>query len=252
MNSAASPARFDRTLRFLRARLSPTGYAGLQLTAGIVALLLASALFGMLAEDVFTGDPIVQLDHSVAVWLHAHAFEPLTTAMLVVTNVHSTLGVSILAALCGAWLAWKRYRWWLLTLALALPGGMLVNVLMKYAFHRARPNLDNPLVTLSTYSFPSGHTAGAMLFYGTLAAFAVARISGWHARAWTAAAALAMAALVGFSRMYLGVHYLSDVIGAALESLAWLALCLTVVNTLRGRRAAQTEPPIGPALVAGQ
>jgi undecaprenyl-diphosphatase len=252
MTTAAPPALFDRTLHFLRARLSPSGYAGLQLTAGIAALLLASALFGMLAEDVFTGDPIVQVDLSVAVWLHEHALAPLTSAMLVVTNVHSTLGVIILAVIFGAWLAWKRYWWWLLTLALTLPGGMLVNVLMKYAFHRARPNLENPLITLSTYSFPSGHTAGAMLFYGTLAAFAISRMAGWHGRAWTVVAAVAMAALVGFSRMYLGVHYLSDVIGAALESLAWLALCLTAVNTLRGRRAARTEPPVGPALPAGR
>ena len=218
---------------------SPTRAAGLELTLGIAALLVASILFGLLAENVFTGDPIVALDRRVAVWLHAHSLPALTITMLAVTRMHSTSGVTVLTLAFAGWLAWKRHRDWLIALLLVVPGGMAVNVLTKHAFHRARPSFEDPLLTLSTYSFPSGHTAGAMLFYGVLAAFAMTHVATWRSRAWCAAAALAMVALVGFSRMYLGVHYLSDVVGAALESSAWLALCLTVLNTLNRRRAAR-------------
>ena len=218
---------------------SPTRAAGLQLTLGIAALLGASILFGMLAEDVFTGDPIVMLDRRVAVWLHVHSLPAVTTIMLAVTRMHSASGVTVLTIAFAGWLAWKRHCDWLLALLLVVPGGMAVNVLMKYAFHRARPSFVDPLLTLPSYSFPSGHTAGATLFYGVLAAFAMTHVATWRSRAWCAAAALAMVALVGFSRMYLGAHYLSDVVGAALEASAWLALCLTVVNTRNRRRAAR-------------
>ncbi len=218
---------------------SPTRAAGLELTLGIAALLGASILFAMLAEEVFTGDLIVTLDRRVAVWLHVHSLPAVTTTMLAVTRMHSASGVTVLTLAFAGWLAWKRHRDWLLALLLVVPGGMAVNVLMKHAFHRARPIFEEPFLTPSWYSFPSGHTAGALLFYGVLAAFAMTHVATWRSRAWCAAAALAMVSLVGFSRVYLGVHYLSDVVGAALGSSAWLVFGLTVVNTLNRRRAAR-------------
>ena len=110
---------------------------------------------------------------------------------------------------------------------------MLLNVLMKHAFGRARPMFADPMLTLTTYSFPSGHVAAATLFYGLLAAFMVSRIEAWRWRVLVTVLAFLMVALVALSRVYLGVHYLSDVLAALAEGIAWLAICLTAMHSLK-------------------
>jgi undecaprenyl-diphosphatase len=119
---------------------------------------------------------------------------------------------------------------------------MLLNVLMKHAFGRARPMFAEPMLTLTTYSFPSGHVAAATLFYGLLAAFMVTRIEAWRWRLLVTLMAFLIVVLVGLSRIYLGVHYLSDVLAAFAEGIAWLAICLTAMHSLKlhcGDRAAR-------------
>jgi len=97
------------------------------------------------------------------------------------------------------------------------------------------------LLSLLTYSFPSGHTAAATVFYGLLACYLVRRVHAWRARVAIALAAAAMVVLVALSRMYLGAHYLSDVLAAAAEGAAWLAICITAVSTLHRRRLARGQ-----------
>ena len=158
--------------------------------------------------------------------------------MLLVTHANSTTGVSVMSAIFGLVLWRLRKPYWILTLALTLGGGMLLNVALKHAYERARPHFDDPFVTLGTYSFPSGHTAGATLFYGVLAAFLVSRFFDRGVRALCVAGAVLAIVLVGMSRMYLGAHYLSDVLAAACSSTAWLALCLSTVHGVVRRRMA--------------
>jgi undecaprenyl-diphosphatase len=203
---------------------------------GIGAFTVLGALFLAIAEDVATGDPIVRIDHGIAVWLHGHGNRMLTSVMLGVTHMHSAAGVWAMSLVFAAYLAWKRAWHWLLSLVVVLGGGMLLNTLFKQAFQRARPTWDNPLLTLTSYSFPSGHTAGATLFYGLLAAYLITRLRSLRARALCIAGAVLMVCLVGFSRMYLGVHYLTDVLAAASASAAWLALCLLLVHHFNRRR----------------
>jgi membrane-associated phospholipid phosphatase len=205
---------------------------------GTGAVVVLAGLFIAIAEDVATGDPIVRLDQAIALWLHQHGHPALTTFLLGVTNLHSPAGVFAMSVVFAAYLAWKRARYWLVTLVLVMAGGMLLNTIFKQAFQRARPTWDNPLLTLTSYGFPSGHTAGATLFYGMLAAYLMTRVRSMAARVACVAGAVLMVALVGISRMYLGVHYLSDVLAAACASAAWLALCLLVVHHFNRRRAA--------------
>jgi undecaprenyl-diphosphatase len=106
---------------------------------------------------------------------------------------------------------------------------------MKLAFHRARPVLDDPLLTLASYSFPSGHVAGSTLMYGLIVAWAFTRTRRPLVRAAVVAAAAGAIVLVAFTRMYLGVHYLSDVVAAFAEGVAWLALCLSALTAFWGR-----------------
>ena len=223
--------------------LSPRGLA----IAGWASFLLAGAIFITIAWNVATHASLVTIDARVAAWLHTHATSLATAVLLAVTTANSTVAVSVWGALFGAWLARRRQWAWLLSTAIAIGGGLGLNVLLKYAYERARPKFDDPMVSLETFSFPSGHTAGAVLLYGTLAAYFVSRTAEpWKRRAWVAGA-IAAVVLVAFSRMYLGAHYLSDVVAAACASTAWLALCLSTVHGLVRRRKlapGAASPPV--------
>ena len=226
---------------FSKAHLSQDGFFWWHII-GLLALIAAGWLFLGMAEDVVSGDQITLVDAQLAAWFHAHATPQFTQFMLVVSNLQGILAMSIYALLLGIFLLRKKQRYWLLALVLAVPGGMLLNVFMKEIFNRARPGFTDPLVTLTTYSFPSGHVAGATLFYGVLAAYLIAHISKWRWRIAVVMTAILLVVLVALSRLYLGAHYLSDVLGAAAEGVAWLALCLTVTHILWQRRAARLTP----------
>jgi undecaprenyl-diphosphatase len=225
--------RFARQIRFLQARLSPEGYLGLHLTVGLLVILAGGWWFADIAEDMSRNAATRLFDERVASWFHQHATPFLTQVMRVVTFFGS-VGFVAAASSCGAVFLIVRKRWYqALMLALAVGGGSLLNVLLKHFFHRQRPVLENPLLTLTSYGFPSGHTMGATLFYGTLAVFVAHSVRTWRWRVlafWIAALAVA---LIGLSRIYLGAHYLTDVAGAVAVGLAWLAFCWTGVETLR-------------------
>ncbi len=229
-------------LAFVKARLSPGSYLGLQLTTGALVLIGASWLFGGVAEDVVHGDPLTLVDVQVAQWFHEHATPLVTRIMLVITDLHGSLAVTLAVVLIASYLAWKRNWYWLICLMLTVPFGMLLNIMMKYSFHRARPSFENPLLVASSYSFPSGHVAGATLLYGIVAAMVITQIETWRWRVMIVLGAIALVVLVALTRMYLGVHYLSDVLAAFAEGIAWLTLCLTGMNTFWHRRATKVSP----------
>lgn len=217
-------------ISFLRARLSPEGFLGLHLTVSLLVLVGATWLFGAIAEDVVTGDRITIVDARFSGWLHAHSSAWLTKIMLLVSDLHTTVAI-IIATLAVSLLLWfRRLHSWLLTLAFSVFGGVLLNALLKNIFHRSRPHFDNPIQSLTTYSFPSGHVLMATVFYGTLCALLVSRAPEWRWRLPGIVAGIGLIVLVGFSRIYLGAHYLSDVMAAIAEGVAWLTSCLLAVR----------------------
>ena len=204
--------------------------------AGWSAFLVAGLLFLGLAWNVTARSALVALDSRVANFLHAHAGGAALTFFFAVTQLHSPPALTALSLAFAAVLARLRQWYWILTLAAALGGGMLVNVVLKASYERLRPHFEDPLLVLTSYSFPSGHAAGATLFYGVLAAFLVSRTYDWRQRAAAVAGAIVAVLLVAFSRMYLGAHYLSDVLAAICASTVWLVLCLSAGHALvRGR-----------------
>jgi membrane-associated phospholipid phosphatase len=214
---------------------SPRAALALRLGVGALLLIAAAWLFGAIAEDVATSDRLTVLDVEVARWLRAHATPQVTRWLLLVTDLHSTIAVSCYAAIVAAALAWRRQWRRLATVFVCVAGGLTLNVLMKLAFHRARPVLDDPLLTLASYSFPSGHVAGSTLMYGLIVAWTFTRTRRALVRVAVTLAGAAAVALVAFTRMYLGVHYLSDVVAAFAEGVAWLALCLSALAAFWGR-----------------
>ena len=229
--------RFAPQIAFLRARLSPAEVLGLDLTIGAIILIVAGWIFGKIAEDVVTGDPLTVVDREIAVWLHLHATPTLTEAMKFLSLLASLPVVTGICLFMALYFARKRFHHRLLALVLTIPVGLLLNGMLKFAFHRPRPTWDDPILMIGSFGFPSGHAMAATLLYGFLAAFGVRKVQAWRWRVLVVLSAGMLVVLIGFSRLYLGVHYLSDVLAGMAAGAAWLALCLTVVGTLQRHRA---------------
>ncbi len=221
----------------MKHQASKKGPLGLYVAAGIIVFAAMTLTLAEISEDIINREPITVADVQLSIWLHLHTSPLLTSAMFVVTFLGSTTGVIIIAVAFGLYLIWQRRFYWLAVLASAVLGGMLLNKILKYAFHRPRPSFNDPLLTITSYSFPSGHTMGATVLYGVIAAYLFTNTTGWRRRALIVFSASFLILLVAFSRMYLGAHYLSDVLGAMAEGLAWLTLCLTVAHFIWRRRS---------------
>src|SRR5437588_737251 len=168
-----SNQRFEKQRQFLQNRLSPEGYAGLHLTIGVLVVLLAAWWFGAIAENLSPDNPLVLFDQRVAVWFHQHATTTLTHVAKAITFFGSVLGLTILSVAVALVFIVSRAWFNLLVFAAMMTGESLLNVLLKHLFHRHRPVLENPLVTLTSYGFPSGHTMGVTVLFGLLAEFTV-------------------------------------------------------------------------------
>ncbi len=153
---------------------------------------------------------------------------PVTMVMRLASAVGGTAGrMALLAAalLPLLWFGrWRAARW----LALTIAGGTLLNLGLKQIFAAPRPDLLPHLDIVHTYSFPSGHAAGNMMFFGAIAILAGSR-AGY-------AVAAAIIALIGVSRVWLGVHWPSDVTAGWIEGLGWLALCRLWLPARGGER----------------
>jgi membrane-associated phospholipid phosphatase len=225
--------RYDAQLRWLLRRLTPGQYLGLHLTVGLLAAAGGLWLFGGLAEDLLTGDPIVRFDRALDDYLHARATPPLTTFFLIVTALGSIEAIVLLGTVVATFLAWGR-RWLFLGSWLAaVAGSAILNQLLKGLFARPRPHFEHPLLVETSYSFPSGHAMESFVVYGMLAYFAVLALRSWESRVGVVCGAALLVVLIGFSRMYLGVHYFSDVIAGYAAGGVWLSALITGAETIR-------------------
>jgi len=233
-------SRYDAQLRWLLRRLTPGQYLGLHLTVGLLTAAGSLWLFGGLAEDLLTGDPLVRFDRTLDDYLHAHATPSLTTFFLIVTALGSIEVIVLLGVIVAAFLALGQ-RWLILGSWLAaVAGSAVLNHLLKGLFQRPRPYFEHPLLIETSYSFPSGHAMESFVVYGMLAYFVVLALRTWESRVGVVLGAALLVVLIGFSRMYLGVHYFSDVIAGYAAGGVWLSALITGVETLR-RRKKETE-----------
>ena len=141
----------------------PTRQRRYRIALRTVLLLGRTLLFVGVAEDVMSGDRLVEFDRRMTLWFQARQSPVLTQILSLVSDTHGALAISIMAILLGVYLLWRREWQWLFTIALVLPGGMLMNVLLKQVFQRNRPKLNGAVSLLTDYSFPSGHVTAATL-----------------------------------------------------------------------------------------
>src|SRR5436309_10528376 len=178
-------------------------------------------------------NPLTGPDHEVAGWFHAHLTRTFVSVLRAFTEFGSGEWIGVVLFFVALYFVWKK--WWpsLVTLIIAVPGGMLLNEWVKVLVHRHRPFVDGPYVDWSGYSFASGHTIGATLLYGQLLLFVLPGLKARHWRRLTVASAALLVALVGFSRIALGAHFLTDVLAAIVFGITWLALCLIASKPIR-------------------
>jgi undecaprenyl-diphosphatase len=194
---------------------------GSPLILSFAGAILALALFGLLAEEVFEGDAR-HFDEVVRQTIHAQASPALTTVMRAFTFLGSVAFV-LVASVCafGAlWLTGHRRR--AVLIVITVVGGLLLMSTLKVVFHRARPDPFFDTALPASYSFPSGHALVSCCFYGAAAALALRdQKKTWiRATVWTAANIVIF--MIGLSRIYLGVHYPSDVIAGYIAATAWV------------------------------
>jgi undecaprenyl-diphosphatase len=209
--------------------------SGFLLLGGLLVAATALVVFGWLAEEMLEGDT-QQFDTFVRTAVHQLATPGLTRLMLVFSFLGSVAAVTImcLVAICVSVYCHRTRTAALLTITML--GVAVLDVTLKYAFHRARPVAFFG-ATPGSYSFPSGHALGSLCFYGMLAAILAARARGRVAKfcVWMAAAFLV--GMIGFSRIYLGVHYPSDVIAGYCAAAVWVGAVGFLDWTLRtGKR----------------
>jgi membrane-associated phospholipid phosphatase len=212
---------------------------GPTLGSGLVVLAAGLWAFAAVAEEVSEGD--TGLDDRLARWLHAHATDPLTTFFKGVTELGNGIVLAGVAAIAAYLLARRRLYADALLMVLAYCGAEVLSYALKLGFRRDRPFFTDPLATEKTYSFPSGHATVSLATYGALAFVLTRRVSGRRTRFVILGAAVLLVSLIGFSRLYLGVHFLSDVIAGFSAGTAWVAFCVVVLDLHeRWRSRAQT------------
>lgn len=212
--------------RFVAARFDRKSQVGIGLTISVVVFALAVWALSGLLDAVLDNDWLVRMDGIVESWFHGHATPTGVAVFNGVTQLGSPVGVAVVVVVIALYL-WRvgahLLLWaWLGTNA----GGAVVEYVLKATVHRTRPQYAAAYLHGHSYSFPSGHTMGSTICYFLLA-YLISSHPGvtLRARRLVVAAAVLLVSAIGFSRLYLGVHYPSDVLGGCMAGLAWLAAC---------------------------
>ncbi len=190
-------------------------------------VVLGFVVFGAMAALVATGK--IEQDAAILGWLEGQRSSFWTSAMVAITRLGTgPVTLTVTAVLC-LWLFVRRQRLDAAFLATANFGSAIINVAVKAIFERHRPPIEivNSILEPQSLSFPSGHAMGAMVFYVSICIIGV----HWH-RPWRALVlvlALVMVPTMGFTRLYLGVHYPSDVVAGWALGAAWVSLSYLVL-----------------------
>ncbi len=229
----------------MRERRRARFHFGTHAVLAFVAVALVAVPFSILLLLVTAkSDPMLHLDHDTADSLNSFAVgHPVfTSGMKVIGRVGSPLGWWIVLTPVFAWLLYRRLPRLAAFLAVTALGSSLLNSLIKATADRARPHLPDPVATAHGTSFPSGHAQAATVGCGILGLIFLPIVRHGR-RSWLYAGATLVVALIGFSRIALGVHYLSDVLGGVIIGLAWL---LAMTAAFSAWRREEHRPPVQP------
>ena len=219
---------------FLQKRLDKNNFYGLPLTLLTLALVYVLSLFGGIIEAIINSDIIVSADIRVANLLAIFRSAELTKIFIWITLLGKwqTILIFATAMILILWL-WKK-RSYIIPLLLSIAGSEVFTSIGKVVFHRTRP--DVAIYVENSFSFPSGHATIAIAFYGFLAYCLIRNSQKWKYKINVFFASFITILLIGFSRLYLGVHYVSDVWGGYLVGAIWLIIAISLSEYLLSKK----------------
>jgi undecaprenyl-diphosphatase len=212
----------------------------------IVAALLLT--FGLIADEV-VGGSTAALDQAIVLLFRSgpdHLSGPIGPPWVRemardITSLGSIAVLGIVSFVVAAYLLLAKSRAAALLVLVAVVGGLAINSLLKVQFARPRPDLFVPAAKVFTASFPSGHAAYSAITYMTLAALLARTTASRRLRVYFVAVAVTLTFMIGVSRVYLGVHYPTDILAGWCVGSAWALLCWTIM--MRLQRRGRIEPP---------
>ena len=210
------------------------------LLLGLATAIAALAFFGWLADEVLEGETR-HFDDVTRAAVHTLASPALTTAMRGISFLGSTLFLTAATILVCVWFVLRKWGREAQLFAITMIGASLLNTTLKLAFARQRPVPFFNLTAPETYSFPSGHSLASCCFFAGLAAILSGRIKSSSTRTIIWIAAAVMFLLIGLSRIYLGVHYTTDVLAGFAAALIWILVVRFVELQLARRRRRRTD-----------
>jgi membrane-associated phospholipid phosphatase len=234
--------RHIRSLIFFSNHLTRKKFSGLPLTILAIAFLCTLFLLIGITDNFLSGNPIVAIDIRLDNLLYAFRSPQLLHFFYIVTLFGASGVVITMTLVLSSVLLYYREKVFILTLFLSLAVSETVTFLAKIIFHRARPDLLLRAVTEDSFSFPSGHATTAMAFYGFIAYLIMRTHKRWFIRVNTFFFAMIGIFLIDFSRLYLGVHYLSDVLAGDLVGLAGLLFAISVTELFLSRTPQKFSP----------
>jgi len=224
-------SQMPRTWNFIKARFRVGSWYGLNLTIGIVLLLLALYSFGEIIEDLMDKETLFYLDFEVERFVEKLISPQVTRFMVDITNLGGVYLIVIASGTMALFLLYKRHWWDFFAFLLVAGGGETILTVLKLLFHRQRPTAQ--LVTVHGYSFPSGHAFAAMIVYGFLIHITWKLSKSEALRFLIFSLSILLILFVGMSRIYLNVHWLTDVLGGYVSGFTWLVFSIIMVNTIR-------------------
>jgi undecaprenyl-diphosphatase len=222
--------------------------ASRHILVGIVCSILFTVIFAGLFDFVQDhGQKVTPFDRSILYWMYHHRAYWLTQTADVLAHMGSPpviVGIALVSALVG--LVWRKVRGAAWTLPIAVIGSGVIIQGVKLVIKRPRPSFFKPLLHEGGFSFPSGHSLIAMVVYGLLGYFLLHLFRNFWARLSVRIATVLVVVAIGVSRVYVGVHYPTDVLAGWIAGVPWLIACLGLHEVLSRRWPSSGEPVLTP------
>ena len=215
-------------------------FLSLSLVLGIVASIGSLVFFAWITDQVLEGETR-HFDEVTRAAVHQFATPTLTATMRGISFVGSSLFLTTASVGMFIWMmsrGWKRDAW---LLGITMLGAAILNTTLKLTFHRPRPMPFFDLLPPESFSFPSGHSLASFCFFGALASILTARITNTKINLLTWIVSALMVLLIGLSRIYLGVHYTTDVLAGFAAAFIWIAVIRFVEMQIVRRRKNRRE-----------
>ncbi len=193
-------------------------------TISVVILSVYTFIFERFADELIEAE-LYHFDQTIIDWIQSFIRPQFTSSMKIFTFLGSPVALLLLLFISAALMIWQKKRWETLFLVIGITGGSIFNLLLKWIFHRQRPTMHR-LIEETGYSFPSGHSMVSFIFYGMICMLLFMFLKSRIAKAIIIMSTVLIIVMIGLSRIYLGVHYPSDVLAGYAAGGVWLTICL--------------------------